>query len=71
MSNKAQNPNDNKEIVLAFRHLDFNCNLDFDIWNLAKEIATPRLVGARNDKKQEPLCKPFPLSRLVLSEVEG
>ncbi|MGA2669895.1 MAG: hypothetical protein ABSF21_00505 [Dehalococcoidia bacterium] len=23
--------------------------MDFDIWHLAKEIATPRQVGARND----------------------
>jgi len=25
---------------LAFKHLDFNCHLDFGIWNLAKGIAT-------------------------------
>jgi hypothetical protein len=51
---------------LALRHLDFNCHLGFDkcvvifgfvwkldfgIWNLASEIATPRQVGARNDTK--------------------
>ena len=23
-----------KGVVLAFKHLDFNCHLDFDIWNL-------------------------------------
>ena len=42
MSNdKAQNPNQKKCScpiyraikVLAFKHLDFNCHLDFDIWN--------------------------------------
>jgi hypothetical protein len=32
MSNKTQNPNEKKEVVLAFKHLDFNCPLDFDIW---------------------------------------
>ena len=25
---------------------------DFGIWNLANEIAAPRLVGARNDKRE-------------------
>jgi hypothetical protein len=29
-------------------HLDFNCDLDFGIWNLANEIAT-HFPGARND----------------------
>ena len=38
-----------EEVVWAFKHLDFNCHLDFDIWNLAAGIATPRQVGARND----------------------
>jgi hypothetical protein len=33
MSNQAQNPK-YKKIVLAFKHLDFICYLDFDIWNL-------------------------------------
>ena len=47
---KVQNPK--KGVVLAFRHLDFSCHLDFDIWNLANGIATPRQVGARNDKKR-------------------
>jgi hypothetical protein len=28
------------------------CPLDFGIWNLADEIATPRQVGARNDKRR-------------------
>jgi len=41
MSNEAQNPNEEKEVLLAFNlpartqqagHLDFNCHLDFDIW---------------------------------------
>jgi hypothetical protein len=33
---------------LAFRHLDFNCHLGFDIRNSANGIAT-HLSGARND----------------------
>jgi hypothetical protein len=28
------------------------CPLDFGIWNLANEIASPRQVGARNDKRE-------------------
>jgi hypothetical protein len=31
MSNQAQNSN-GKRVVLAFKHLGFNCHLDFDIW---------------------------------------
>jgi hypothetical protein len=27
-------------MILAFRHLDFNCHLDFGIWNLGKGIGT-------------------------------
>jgi hypothetical protein len=34
MSSKVQNPN-NKKVVLAFRHLGFNCHLDlFRAWIL-------------------------------------
>jgi hypothetical protein len=32
-NDKAQNPN-KKRMFLAFKHLDFNCHLNFDIWNL-------------------------------------
>jgi hypothetical protein len=28
-----------KEVGLAFEHLDFNCHLDFDIWNLPNKLA--------------------------------
>ena len=31
-----------KGVVLAFKHLDFNCHLDFDIWVLVYGIATLR-----------------------------
>jgi len=34
MSKQAQNPRYEKKVVLAFKHLDFICHLDFDIWNL-------------------------------------
>ena len=27
-------------MVLAFRHLDFNCHLDFGIWNLDGRLTT-------------------------------
>jgi len=33
---------------LAFKHLDLNCHLDFDIWVLVYGIAA-HLSGARND----------------------
>jgi len=31
MPNQAQNPNE-KEVGLAFKRLDLNCHLGFDIW---------------------------------------
>jgi hypothetical protein len=31
--------NNNKGVVLALKHLDFNCHLDFDIWNLFRATA--------------------------------
>jgi hypothetical protein len=58
---------------LAFKHLDFGkwvvifgfiWKLDFGIWNLANGIATPRLVGARNDKKR---CAPISSEQLQKS----
>jgi len=27
-----------KGLVLAFKHLDFICYLDFDIWNLLEQL---------------------------------
>ena len=36
-------------MVLAVKHLDFNCHLDFDIWVLVYGIAAPRQAGARSD----------------------
>jgi hypothetical protein len=30
---KLQSSND-KEVILAFKHLDLNCHLDFDVWTL-------------------------------------
>jgi len=44
-------------MFLAFWDLDFNCHLDFEIWNLASEIAAPRQVGARNDTQPSCHCE--------------
>jgi hypothetical protein len=41
MPNEAQSSND-KGVVLAFKHPGFVWYLDFDIWNLAYEIAMLR-----------------------------
>jgi hypothetical protein len=44
MSNQAQSPRDkeldfnDRGVALAFKHLDFNWHLDFDIWNLLRQL---------------------------------
>ena len=47
MLNKAQNPNYKEGVVLAFKHLGFNCHLDFDIcvW-LRAGLVPARIVPA-------------------------
>ena len=49
-----------KRVVLALKHFDFNCHLDFGIWNLANGIATHfSPVVARHDSAEAiPACPP-------------
>lgn len=49
-----------KGVVLALKHFDFNCHLDFGIWNLANGIATHfSPVVARHDSAEAiSVCPP-------------
>jgi hypothetical protein len=59
-------------MVLAFKHLDFSCHLDFDIWNLANGIATPRQVGARNDTGgYYTTLQTYKVSPVYLNQISG
>jgi hypothetical protein len=56
MLNQTQSPKDKKldfndrGVVLAFKHLDFNCHLDFDIWNLLRQLQ-------KSGKRRGGLCE--------------
>jgi len=52
---------------LALKHFDFNCHLDFGIWNLSNGIATHfSPVVARHDSAEAiPVCPPVIARRVA------